>query len=492
MTRVLLPWRDDCVLPEESLYSHVSKLAWFRVESPVAFLQRFHDISTRSPKLNLLEERWISALQRTDNTFLVHGKIVREHLEDVASAERQEIPNLARSGSLRICSSCLNEGIHLRLHQNLFLLRCPVHDQMLSHLCPHCGGALSLTLSGRAQAFHCTRCLLPLTDSDKFGEPRTVKQRFAVSSETYRVDGPLQSLSLWMKHCYVHPLSIHHSSQDTAWVDLWLEALCRHTSVPSEVRRTEWPQARLAFRILSPMEDSDGRGVFVGDMIDPLTTSVYRWFLRRRGDSHEACLDAPLRLFYDRYNDDSPHWEDLLECCPVAVGFWIWRRSVREASHWWIKTQLSDGRPTRAMRRAAYKAIKSHLQYCLYMAKHLADAVPRSGADRVIGELRMLPLRRSRDFLGERWSGAGVALEFDLTEDFSRWRCRGYGAYENRLKENLRWTEVVSRQGITYHDHSSEYEERRIAPGVPFSWMRGEEQRLRAKLPNKPATANDQ
>ena len=118
MTRVLVPWRDDCVLPEESLYSHVSKLAWYRAQSPVAYLQRFHEIGQRSPKLNLLETRWISALRRVDTVALVQGKSVREHLEDVASAEEQEIPRLARSPYLRVCSSCLHEGIHLRVHQN--------------------------------------------------------------------------------------------------------------------------------------------------------------------------------------------------------------------------------------------------------------------------------------------------------------------------------------------------------------------------------------
>lgn len=486
MTRVLVPWRDDCVLPEESLYSHVSKLAWYRAQSPVAYLQRFHEIGQRSPKLNLLETRWISALRRVDTVALVQGKSVREHLEDVASAEEQEIPRLARSPYLRVCSSCLHEGIHLRVHQNLFLLRCPVHDEALSHWCPHCGGELSLTMAGRAQAFSCTKCLLPLADSDKFGEPRTVEQRSKASIETERMRGPLEFLCSWMQRSYYHRLSIHHSPQDMDWTDLWLEAVCRHTSVPSEVRRTEWPQAKLRFQPLSPGDKRDVRDIFAGDMIDPLVSSVYRWFLRRRGDSHEACLDAPLRLFSDRFNDDSPHPEDLLACCPVAVGFWIWRKSVRQIFPWRMQTRPGEGRPTLALRRTAYKVLKSHLQYCLYKAKHLlADAGPPSERDKVIEQLQMLQLHRSENLLGDRLNDVGALLEFELSEGFSHWKCKGYKAYEKRLKDNLRWTLVVSRQGSWYHDYSSEYKQRRIAPGVPFTWMRGEGHHVRALLPNR-------
>lgn len=97
----------------------------------------------------------------------------------------------------------------------------------------------------------------------------------------------------------------------------------------------------------------------------------------------------------------------------------------------------------------------------------------------------MLHFHRSQDFLGDRQNDLGALLEFDLGEGFSRWRCKGYKAYEKRLKDNLRWTLVVSRQGSWYHDYSSMYEQRRIAPGVPFTWMRGEGHHGRALLPKR-------
>lgn len=58
-----IPWRDDCLLPEESVYSVFSKVAWFQAMPPakyLAILQRRRHVTSFDLEPTA---KWLSSLQ---------------------------------------------------------------------------------------------------------------------------------------------------------------------------------------------------------------------------------------------------------------------------------------------------------------------------------------------------------------------------------------------------------------------------------------------
>jgi len=451
MTQPFVPWRDDCILPEESAYSVFSKIAWFQSLPPARYLsacrqpawRRYgdHSIDFSEPCL------WLSYLQNERVMPRVHGQSLRVWMGELIAREAEQVPPLWRGHYLRVCDGCLKEGVHLQLHQHMALSHCHVHARPLRETCRHCQRVLRLGYSGKIEAFCCPACRGPLTLRQAFGQPRSHEQRGAIHQATEQATRSLHGLKELL--C----IDARKAALDRIWplsmAGLLLEAALTRIPAHPALRRGHWPRARLTTeaavtgRPTASAATRSGAGTgLVGETIAERLIAARRvtaWFLCKKGPSHLLCLDAPLHMFGEGFSLDAERPEDLLGCCPVAVGFWLWRLSFGHLCQPQVGEEEGDAAPVdRGVVLLLYKAFKSHLQYCLYVAQRILTADPHLHVTERLSALRRLTYASFRDFrIAAAWcQDVPVALvRFDIDHSWISTPCRGYRAYQRRLRE---------------------------------------------------------
>jgi hypothetical protein len=82
------------------------------------------------------------------------------------------------SDRLRFCHSCLDEGFHSSLHQIILITHCPLHGELLTDRCRHCGNTVDYSLKTVAFASNggCPKCV------SWVGTNQEIRQRFTLSS----------------------------------------------------------------------------------------------------------------------------------------------------------------------------------------------------------------------------------------------------------------------------------------------------------------------
>lgn len=450
MTRPFVPWRDDCILPEESVYSAFSKVAWFQSLPPARYLsacrlpaeRRYgdHVIAFSEPW------HWLSYLQNERVMPRMRGQPLRLWMEALVAREADHVPPLWRGHYLRVCDGCLKEGMHLQLHQHMALSHCHVHATPLRETCRHCQRALRLRYSGKVEAFCCPACGRPLTSRQAFGQPRSHELRGAIHQATEQTTPSLHGLR------ELQCIDARKAALDRIWplsmAGLLLEAA--YTRIPAHpaLRRGHWPQACLRTEAATTGRPTAvatrwgaGAGLAGETFAERLKAArlVAAWFMHQKGRLHLHCLDAPLHMFGEGFSLDAERPEDLLGCCPVAVGFWLWRLSFGHHFQPRAGDEYEQASPAdRGVVLLLYKAFKSHLQYCLYVAQRILNSDADLHVTERVSALRRLTYTSFRDFrlVTTRSPDVPVTLvRFDIDHSWISTPCRGYRAYRRRLRE---------------------------------------------------------
>ena len=455
MSVYFVPWRDDCILPEESMYSIFSKVAWFQTLPPAKYwrdcrlpIRRGYPVLA----LDLSENQgWTAWLNNEPIMPRVQGCQLRVWMNHLAAQQAQEIPYYWRSWDLRVCDRCLNEGVHLRLHQHMGLSRCHVHGTLLRHLCKHCGKSLQLLYGTKTEAFCCSHCTKPLAPQSVFGQPRREAQRQRVEQATEQVRLPLRALEQLGNHIDAR----------CAFGLLWAMSMkcvlleCIHLHIPAHpaLRRWRWPNAAITTEALAagqPTQPSPEvtaafeRGTSLELQI--AACQVARWFLLTKGEQHTQCLDVPTGMFGASFSAKVERPEDLLTCCPVAVGFWFWRLSFGQDINVSAtdRQDFMDSKPNHRLVLILYKALKSHLQYCLYVAMQIL--INEDGRLNNFHQLRGLYELTETSFRSFRfvpWGFPAMLIRFDVKGDWWSKPCSGNLPYERRLQRTLQNTPAV-------------------------------------------------
>lgn len=157
-------WRSSWFNPSESLWFALRKFSFFN-ELNMKHLQSVFGVGVVSgyvwgsrKRLDLreyggLDPPRLAAIFGVDKNLLEASTAI----PFLAEGERGAL----WSGRLRFCHSCLDEGFHSSLHQIILITHCPLHDELLTDRCRHCGTSVDYSLKTVAFASKggCPNCI---------------------------------------------------------------------------------------------------------------------------------------------------------------------------------------------------------------------------------------------------------------------------------------------------------------------------------------------
>ena len=523
-----VPWRDEAFLPEESAYSLVNKVSWFLAQSPVRFARACNTLDGRiarlSPKrLDFKDTRgleWYFSNQRLMPR--IQGLPFAEYLRGVRDREIRENTFPWRAPGLRVCGSCIAMGVHLRLHQHTAAARCPLHGVELGSKCPHCQLFMSYCVESDQGHFCCPQCHRSLLQEGRIAtvhddEFRSAAKAASLAFEDWRMRALLDASI----GCGVARIEVNdeHPLQDLAAKRVLLSARCGDVSVPAWVASCNLSEANVqigSIRVSERRKDSAFRSITESDVAavnrsvqecgsscwDSSMPSVdgrldgqrYRaalrrvtnTFLRSYGPQHSECLDTPYRMFGESLTEkEAP--EELLQCCPVAIGFWLWRlSSANSFGNMIYRKMYCSGARFANVDLLLYSVAKSHLHYLIYLANACVRLSRACLDDRNVA---LCPVRAAIRQHGMCWhpievgsvrqgelalDGACHYVKFDCAALIARIKCSGSAPYVRRLRRQLRNIRVLNpRDGRAIEvnlEHT--WEARQFQQVRPFALMK--------------------
>ncbi|KRD79739.1 hypothetical protein ASE43_02230 [Lysobacter sp. Root983] len=346
----------------------MSKVVWFQGLTPPQYVNACSS-GHRVAAVNWEEpEHWLHRLCNPSLMPNVQGMSLKTWIAQAQALESRDLPGDWRSSLLRVCPRCLAAGIHLRVHQHLALTTCHLHGIALRTICHHCRWPLSKQFLGRTPAFCCATCCKPLTAGDVFGQPRPPSQRHKVADATARLMPSLRILERFMAPS---------EEGDSPW-GLRVDAVCieaEQNRLHHAVRRRLGPQAQVTTEPApaGAVPGPAGEECESFEEYRAAAAHVARWFLRTRGPVHSRCLDGPYVLMGENLTRPWVGHDRFLRCCPVAIGFWCWRQTLGLGIERYAARTDPPMSIDRTVVLALYKALKSHLQYCLYVAQEVTS-----------------------------------------------------------------------------------------------------------------------
>lgn len=489
-----VPWLDSALLPEESEYSVVNKAAWFLAMPPTVFL-RACEIPKNQAKfvpytLNIIKDKKsrerCSVNERL--TPLIHGKPMIEYLASVFCLNRDELIRNWNVQGLRVCPKCIAMGVHLSIHQHHAIDKCPVHNELLQSTCPKCSKTLVGKLQGKQPAFCCEHCHASLLNQDRVVIYHTDEFRQSVKAcvRQFKEWKMMTLLDQQMK-CGIG-LGVSGNNDISPWRRQEIQLLAGIQSVqkPSWVRHSYLDGVDIVFKTLD-LNISWGlalkRGIsgHIPDSIEDLqkyfstekatddvlentphyicrerfraalrrVTSI---FLTRYGHAHPDCLNTPRQRFGNNITWNN-YPEDILLCCPVAVGFWMWR-SLSVDAYYDMLANMKSLEFTHAREAnidlLLYSLARSHLHYCIFLAKKCIDKAMESKSCRLDEAINPIEV----GMLGEYWSpmyfntpridsqhfdilGRAYYVHFDISSMLRNIPCEGRHSLDDRLLMRL-------------------------------------------------------
>ena len=523
-----VPWRDDALLPEESAYSLVNKAAWFVSQQPVWFARSCNSLDGRPTKpsparLDFADVRGLDRYFHNKRLMpSIHGLSFPAYLRAVQESELRENSLPWRSDRLRICASCIAMGVHLRLHQHTAVTHCPVHGVELESKCPHCQIHISYCSESNQGSYSCGQCHYSLLHERQITTLHGIEFRSAVASASSALKGwRMRALQDAKVGCGINRIEggDTHPLRNLMANRVLLAARCRDSGAPAWIAscgfagadvqvgsiRISGPRRDAAFRSISELDvaavnRSFGASVSmrknptipgVDDRISDARVQaalrrVTNCFLKRCCSRHAECLDTPFRMFGESLmGKDAP--EELLQCCPVAVGFWLWRLSsttdLRLITHLGFRCR---GSTCANVDLLLYSLAKSHLHYLIYLASACAmlgrssSGHQSSALDPVYSAMRQLdicwhPFMSGNDREREvALDGACHLVRFDCSPLIANMECAGSAPYVRRLRRQLRSTRVIdARHGREIElDLEHTWESKQFKQVRPFALMR--------------------
>lgn len=527
-----VPWCDQALLPGESSFAVMNKVAWFVAMPCTQLVRQLREQNDRKvvahPKAIKYshDNKWISFVERTHLAPVVHGMALQEYLYAVEELNEKETPLRWRSAMLRFCPECIAIGIHFRLHQHLAVEKCPFHLVALRSTCVHCGVGLRYE-SASEGPFCCPHCGRSMLQDGMIAtqlDPGLQEEMSRRVDESAVWLGPASTARELMAGVRDMDVDVDHPLQGVTGKRIYLEALCERRgerpawlvgrksgectlsfstlSLASPGLRPECASLDLLLQLDSPLCDSSLSSIVSGnrrasealaldDHYRRACRRVSEIFLRRFGCFHQECLDAPYRMYGDRFDGTESHIEELFGCCSVAIGFWLWRRACHRTykalalyeslEKWHFLVDVPDH-----LRDALlYSVVRSLLHYCVFVANECVrdwekeDADPFDCAQPIIAIGHIDYPWSSIFFERQRMlvvGGHAYCLKFDATEVLLSKGCPGRLAYQKRLRRMLRSVEVIGRglQRPIYLDMEDEWASRQLEQERPFARMKGD------------------
>lgn len=528
-TGLFVPWRDDALLGEESVYALWNKISWFSAVAPTSLVRCCRWPTKRAqigPREITYEQpgRWTGYLENPDMLPRIHGRNARDAIDALHELARKEVPGTWASDRLRICEECITEGVHLRIHQHLAVGSCPLHGHLLRSTCKACGAFLPYA-SVDQKAFCCQVCGSCLLNGGdiRFDIPDEYRSKLArLDREVHQWLRPL-SAGTRQEHLrgsaggeLDHPLANadersflltalrSSSAQTPPWLtvpasldgDFSIAAIRpEETSLIKSFRRAErmeqWSLREDAQCEEHRQARHNGQEKIKGRVI----TARYRQafirvtsnFLNHIRTDHSQCLDTPY-LIAGEWDDDYLFNYEILDCCPIALGFWLWRKRV--GMHF---TNMAYMRPDQYFHNAGITSVggcldlllyalgRSDLHACVLVAhqcsEHWKTTRDEAPSLRMLNQWRrgktQLETRKSEwlDF-GPYQSGV-TFVRTDATRLIKRTVCSGREPYYKSLRRKLRSVPYVNRRKmkVEYLNMEHTWEEQAYAQVDPFEPM---------------------
>lgn len=530
-----VPWCDQTLIREESIYAVLNKLAWF-VAKPCALYirhirQSYSGMVAHHPATLRYsgEMAWLRFVKQTPLVPSLQGLTLRDYLSVIEHLTKKETPLRWRSQWLRFCPECMASGVHLRLHQHMAVEKCPVHQITLQTTCVHCEHRLRYE-SSKEEPFCCPSCGRSLLRDGMIETQHTNEFLMEVSKRVQDALvwlGPANTDLEILTGVRVIHIDESHPLQAVGAKYILLEALCSaRNHRPEWLRRAVLDSFSASFRALdysSPFHwshDSRGEEALLQWEAPVRSATSYRdshadpelrWtldlsgryrsacrrvmqiFINRYRRRHPACLDTPYRMFGEKLEEDERNPDELLECCPVAIGFWLWRKTC-SSIHGSIgeferveRWRFLVGLPDSTCDLLFYTLVRSHLHYCVFVADECVRGWKESGA--TVGDSiePILAIARSDaiwscndfDYHHPRMlvaNGSIHFVKFDATQVFLTRKCPGAVAYQERLRRQLRNVRVVGvgLPGPMYVNNEDEWEKLQFKQERPFAKMKGD------------------
>lgn len=358
------PWRDDALLAEESIYALWSKISWFSVVAPTKLVRacRTGPGHRAAPSEIVYSDpsKWLDYLENGLMLPRIGGEPAQDVMATLARCTHTEIPWDWAAEVLRTCEACIAEGIHLRVHQHLAVSHCPLHGHVLRSACDACGKTRPYT-SKRQRAFCCEVCgYCWLTGGEiRFGFSEQFRTKLGTLCKG--VHEWLRPLGAGVHRALFDSLRPRDLGRDVSFPDghSMLLAGIRNSSsqIPPWILDPALSEGEISIASVLPYGMSLRRSITRAQAVD-------RWVLRERAlmqevtapseqkksgshslatryhqafkrvtanflhairDSHSECLDTP-NLISPSYRCQDGFKQDILSCCPVALGFWLWRK----------------------------------------------------------------------------------------------------------------------------------------------------------------------
>lgn len=359
---IYAPWRIDSELPWESAYSLFSKASWWQAVEPCDFLRRCTAGSLAQSRRGTrqvtfgMASFWRSNLQCREMLPITRQGDLLDSLIRAEADLDAGVGSIWQSHELRRCPLCIEKGVHLWIHQHTAVARCPVHLAPLLSTCTRCGNPMrQVYLLGQAP-FSCV-CGQSLLGKAGCRDVCALKEFACYPGIADDAHGWLALLNAqgmtvpgggaWQLAHFARlcTVALHHCSIPECLrgerirgvecrlktVDVHDGALANVTGEDAEVAQSLWQALRETDRAgACDLRQADVSAGFCGQM-EPLTDLVATAF-RRVGmahlatSSHHPCMDLPKLICGESLPQvDHPAFNELVHCCPVAVGFWLWR-----------------------------------------------------------------------------------------------------------------------------------------------------------------------
>lgn len=349
---IYAPWRIDSELPCESAYSLFSKAAWWKSVTPSFLLTSYvgegkpqHGRQSRMVMFGM-PEFWSRNLHGASCLPSTTQGTLLDSLVKAEVDQKAGVADMWQSPLLRFCPECISLGVHLWIHQHTVVVKCPVHLIPLVAACVRCGQSIQVSYRASQAPFTClcghsllgTSGCVAVAEREEFCRlPRITEQMFGWLSIVAAQASTVDFAGAWQRPHFADvcaislqrlpvPDCMRREVDPRFDVRLKSIGICDGSlkSVTAEdlvFTSSEWPQ-------------SGGTELFEGRAADasiPLAGVVASAFRRvaiahLKSASKHACIDLPWLMFRESLlflQADSI--AELVRCCPVGAGFWIWR-----------------------------------------------------------------------------------------------------------------------------------------------------------------------
>lgn len=159
-----IPWADDALLPGESTYALLNKLAWFAGRGPVQLMRDLRVTDTNptpaTPKridFGRVVDDWRA--RAASRIWPIRDSRLSKYFDPARFNGLDEYTYaLCESERLRFCPDCIAAGMHFTIAQLVLVEYCPYHHRHLISNCPECGESVSYDAEGLHAAFCCSSC----------------------------------------------------------------------------------------------------------------------------------------------------------------------------------------------------------------------------------------------------------------------------------------------------------------------------------------------